>query len=741
MVKSLGKNLLSTCEVVGSVDGNIRIQWLDQNKREVLENTGTTGSARVYIDKDGPRVRKLYVTKIEARDAGRYSCQVEVNNQMKEKFFELVLYKEITFDDAPSSQHPPVHRDSTIRCQVSGEPTPVVSWKFNDTMAIGSEGKGRYLIEKKGLLVKNITQADNGYYTCRAEVEADGRYDERRILVVVHVPPKVTKTIGQINGTEGELAVISCNASGFPRPLFKFSKDEKDLQSSERIKIDIESGRVTFQNLLKADEGQYTCKASNDVGENVGKGSLKVFVTPKIIEYRNITKNEQDTGVLTCRSQGDPNPSMSFRKEGQRDDYKLGSNEGGRITVTQKSPGHLELVIRKVGPSDRAGYHCLSKNGVGSDEVLGFLDVQYKPRFPTGQISTSHSWVGRVHNVTCLVEANPQAVIQWIRYDRILENNDTYRIFQMTDNSSLQIRVKDGDKNWIYGDYHCLAKNSKGESRHTVKLLKADVPEKPKVTLIESTANTLTLRLTPPLNNGGMEVIGYRVELNNTAYDYSTTTDHHQKNHTHLHHDNSWNKQHATFNRSVADVKIENLKARTRYTFRIMAKNEVGAGPSAYFNATTADKSKPHPIHIISPVQGSNSYQYKLVWDKPKTGGFPISEYEIKFRKAAVQANPEAALIEADQQGGSPDGWSVLTHRDNPVEPSLSHVITGLEPLTTYEVVIYAHNQLGRSEAGRTFKFRTNEVRIGSSSRASVSRYIQVHSLLQLGISLLCFKK
>ena len=44
--------------------------------------------------------------------------------------------------------------------------------------------------------------------------------------------------------------------------------------------------------------------------------------------------------------------------------------------MTQKSPGHLELVIRKLGPSDRAGYHCLSKNSVGSDEILGFLDVQ-----------------------------------------------------------------------------------------------------------------------------------------------------------------------------------------------------------------------------------------------------------------------------------------------------------------------------------------------------------------------------
>ena len=41
---------------------------------------------------------------------------------------------------------------------------------------------------------------------------------------------------------------------------------------------------------------------------------------------------------------------------------------------------------------------------------------------------------------------------------------------------------------------------------------------------------------------------------------------------------------------SVADVKIENLKPRTKYTFRIMAKNEVGAGLSADFDATTADK-------------------------------------------------------------------------------------------------------------------------------------------------------
>ena len=38
----------------------------------------------------------------------------------------------------------------------------------------------------RGLLIRNVSEADNGDYTCRAEVEAEGRYDERKISLVVH---------------------------------------------------------------------------------------------------------------------------------------------------------------------------------------------------------------------------------------------------------------------------------------------------------------------------------------------------------------------------------------------------------------------------------------------------------------------------------------------------------------------------------------------------------------------------
>ena len=45
---------------------------------------------------------------------------------------------------------------------------------------------GRYIVEEYGLRILNITEGDNGRYTCRAEVAAAGRFDMRVIDVIVH---------------------------------------------------------------------------------------------------------------------------------------------------------------------------------------------------------------------------------------------------------------------------------------------------------------------------------------------------------------------------------------------------------------------------------------------------------------------------------------------------------------------------------------------------------------------------
>jgi len=45
----------------------------------------------------------------------------------------------------------------------------------------------KYIFEDGlGVTIRNVSLQDGGLYTCRAEVDADGRYDERKITVNVH---------------------------------------------------------------------------------------------------------------------------------------------------------------------------------------------------------------------------------------------------------------------------------------------------------------------------------------------------------------------------------------------------------------------------------------------------------------------------------------------------------------------------------------------------------------------------
>jgi len=42
---------------------------------------------------------------------------------------------------------------------------------------------------------------------------------------------------------------------------------------------------------------------------------------------------------------------------------------------------------------------------------------------------------------------------------------------------------------------------------------------------------------------------------------------------------------------------------------------------------------EPYPILVSSPRHAVKSYEYIVTWDKPMTGGFPITSYDVRFRK------------------------------------------------------------------------------------------------------------
>jgi len=45
----------------------------------------------------------------------------------------MLAAEDITFDEAPSPQHPKINTNALIRCKVSGEPKPEVTWRYHGT--------------------------------------------------------------------------------------------------------------------------------------------------------------------------------------------------------------------------------------------------------------------------------------------------------------------------------------------------------------------------------------------------------------------------------------------------------------------------------------------------------------------------------------------------------------------------------------------------------------------------------
>lgn len=75
--------------------------------------------------------------------------------------------------------------------------------------------------------------------------------------------PQINISSVQSSYNEGFLVNISCTASGTPEPDVQWIRNKIVLKSSGR-----KTAFLTFSNINRADEGQYTCKANNSAGND-----------------------------------------------------------------------------------------------------------------------------------------------------------------------------------------------------------------------------------------------------------------------------------------------------------------------------------------------------------------------------------------------------------------------------------------------------------------------------------------
>ncbi len=144
-------------------------------------------------------------------------------------------------------------------------------------------------MDKDGVVIRGVTEDDEGIYTCRVRVTSMGTVEERHIQVEVHQHPKITSEPEEIEGVEDEAVTLHCSATGKPVPEYDWvNHKHQDLRHTERHTVDKYKGTLTIEGIQREDAGQYTCTARNNAGYVTMKSVVNVVTKPVIEEFKNI---------------------------------------------------------------------------------------------------------------------------------------------------------------------------------------------------------------------------------------------------------------------------------------------------------------------------------------------------------------------------------------------------------------------------------------------------------------------
>uniref|UniRef100_A0A8C8DU96 Roundabout guidance receptor 2 n=1 Tax=Oryzias sinensis TaxID=183150 RepID=A0A8C8DU96_9TELE len=312
---------------------------------------------RLDLSDDRITVRggKLTISNTKKSDSGIFVCVASnmVGERESEKA-QLSVFEKPSFVQRPVNQVVLVDESVEFRCQVHGDPPPVLRWKKEDVDIPRGRYEIRYEKEDFLLRIKKASVSDQGTFTCSAENRV-GKTEASAYLTIREAPQFVVRPRDQIVA-QGRTATFPCEARGKPQPTVFWQREgSKDLlfpnqsaQGDSRVSVSV-NGELTISSVQRSDAGYYICQALTVAGSIMAKAQLEVADAlkdrpPPIIRQgpSNQTQALGAVSVFRCQASGDPEPTVTWRKNGAN---LLGKDP--RFSVLEH--GSLQIQNSRVG--------------------------------------------------------------------------------------------------------------------------------------------------------------------------------------------------------------------------------------------------------------------------------------------------------------------------------------------------------------------------------------------------------
>ncbi|XP_068454677.1 neural cell adhesion molecule L1.2 isoform X2 [Clinocottus analis] len=291
-------------------------------------------------------------------------------------------------------------------------------------------------------------------------------------------PPMIITQPESVTVFSVEDLVMSCEATGNPQPIFRWTKDgeEFDPGSDPELKVSERSGSFAFYTLsntmesVKQYQAKYICYASNELGTAVSNEALLSTDVPPTQQKEkkdHVKADEGNSIVLKCNP-----PQSSMEPIIHWMDWRLHHIQLSERVVVGKD-GNLYFAHLTTEDS-RNDYTCnvqyLATRTILAKEPITLtvnpsnsLLRNRRPHMmrPTGTQSTYHSLKGQTVELECIVQGLPTPKVSWLRADGEMSES---RIIKDMFNRRLRFNnISESDA----GEYQCMAENSQGKATHT----------------------------------------------------------------------------------------------------------------------------------------------------------------------------------------------------------------------------------------------------------------------------------
>ncbi|KAF7695861.1 neural cell adhesion molecule L1.1 isoform X3 [Silurus meridionalis] len=344
--------------------------------------------------------------------------------------------------------------NSTVNAYIHWMDRKLMHIKQSNRITIGLNGNLYFA----NALISN-TRDDYTCYTQYVEARTILSTEPVSLIVnpsnaVVNRPPALHQPKGShthFSALRGQNLILECIPYGLPTPLVKWERKDAPLSSSQAT-LDRFDRWLEFSSISESDDGEYTCTASNPLGNVTHSYTVTVEAAPYWTKQpESAIYGPGETVRLDCHAEGIPTPHIAWKINGVP--------ISDTIAEERRTEKGGTLILSDVEKGDTAVYQCEASNKHGTASLNTYINVVVlPPQILTDDRRVYRLTEGSMASLICNSFGSPRPHISWFFRENetsvsVLSNE---RMFEMTNGTLHITSVSHEDA----GEYECSVKGS-----------------------------------------------------------------------------------------------------------------------------------------------------------------------------------------------------------------------------------------------------------------------------------------